>query len=284
MSLALRPWVPLSLLVCGLSYGIWHYHSDAGRLRQELQANKLTHLEAMQAKEREMQSALAAQNQLHQKALATLQADHERRLAELRNQQNRQMNLAIKEFEGIFAGNKRSLEELDKLEDAVAKGKSLSNEEIQRLSAIASGIGFLKNQYRKPMQEFTALQSYFEEAAQKTAPTQKPSQQFGFFKRLFSREFREAEKEALREEGAKRAFDEASGKFEATYQSAQQSIKRIDLDVEALQTTLQVIMSDKEKASKSDLAEPLRKIREALSTHQKVLDFTPQTETPKVQP
>jgi hypothetical protein len=284
MNSALRTAIPMGLTISALSYGIWHYHSDAGRLRQELKANQLEHAQQLQSKDEEHREALMAQAAKHQQAVASLQAEHERKLTELRNRQSQQMNLAIKEFENIFAGNQRSLEHLDQLEAVLAKGGEVAREELERLAAIASGIGFLKNQYRKPMQDFTALQQYFEEAGQRKSSVQKPSTQFGFFKRMFSREFREAEKEALREEGAKRAFDEASGKFEQVYQSAQQSMRKIDLDVDGLQKTIQTVIDQRQKADTSKLSDSLRQIREALKTHQKVLDFSPQPETPKVQP
>lgn len=285
MSNPLRAAVPLALIIGALCYGIWHYHSDAGRLRQELQANKLQHQQEIQRSHQEMQDALAAQNQQHQRALASLQAEQEKRLSDMRNQQNQQMNLAIKEFESIFAGNKRSLEHLDEVEAALSKGKALSAEELQRLNAIVGGIGFLRSQYRKPLQDFTALQNYFEEATRRAASSsQKPETNFGFFKRMFSREFREAEREALREEGAKRAFTEASSRFEEVYQVAQKSMNSIDLDVASLQGKLQALADDRQKASTAELDSALKKIREALTTHQKVLEFSPPAETPKVQP
>lgn len=275
--------IALSLVVLSLLYGIWHYHSDAGRLRDEIESLKTTHLAELEKRSQEMQSALAAQNDQHQRALQSLNEEHDKKLSELRQSQRTQMAAAYKEFENIFAGNKQTIEYINLLEGKVKGGQELSKIEVEKLSVITSGIGFLQKQYQKPLAEFTALREYLEAGAQ---GGEKPKSNFGFFKRIFSKDFREAEKEYYREEGARRAFSDARTKFDTVYASAQRSMRAVNLDAEGVMKQLSDLAENKKTANAEDLSAFFSKARQALRTHQSVLDFEPETvpQTPKVQP
>lgn len=276
--------IPLILVFLALGYGSWHFHSDAGRLRQEMDQLKASHELALQAKDEEMQRALSSQNAQHQKALQALNDEHDKKLGELRTEQRQQMAKAYKEFENIFTGNKQTLDYITALESKIKSGQTLSKIELEKMTVIASGVGFLQKQYQKPLQEFTALQDYFEEVAKR--PNDKPASRFGFFKRIFSKNFREAEKEYLREEGARRAFEEAQVKFDAVYASAQRSMRAVNLDTNALLRKLDDLIQGKQDANAEDLSSYFNKAREALRTHQDILDFDPEvpTQAPKVNP
>lgn len=267
--------IALALVVASLGYGIWYYHSDAGRLRQEIEQMRASHELALQSKDEEMQRSLGAQNDQHQRALQALNEEHVKELTGLRQNQRKQMASAFKEFENIFSGNKQTIEYINALESKVKSGQELSKSEVERLSVITSGISFLQKQYQKPLQEFTALQDYFETASKR--PNEKPKAGFGFFKRMFSKDFREAEKEYLREEGARRAFAEAQGKFESVYASAQRSMRGVNLDADAQIRKLNQLVEDKKLANSEDLSAFFDKARQALRTHQDVLDFEPET-------
>ncbi|MBB5037758.1 hypothetical protein [Prosthecobacter dejongeii] len=277
-------YIALTLVIASLGYGIWHYHSDAGRLREEMDQLKAAQELALQAKDEEMQRSLAAQNAQHQAALQGLNDEYDKKLIGMRQEQRQQMATAYKEFENIFSGNKQTIEYINLLEGKVKAGQALSKNEVERLSVITSGIGFLQKQYQKPMQEFAALQDYFEAASKR--PNEKPKSNFGFFKRMFSKDFREAEKEHLREEGARRAFTEAQGKFEGVYASAQRSMRSVNLDADAQIKKLTELIEDKKLANAEDLSSFFDKARQALRTHQDVLDFEPAElpQTPRVQP
>lgn len=276
--------IALILVFAALGYGIWHYHSDAGRLRLQMEQLKASHELALQSKDEELQRSLAAQNEQHQKAIQSLNDDFDKKLVSLRQDQRQQMASAYKEFENIFSGNKQTIEYINLLESKVKSGQALSKNEVERLTVITSGISFLQKQYQKPMQEFNALQEYFESASKR--PNEKPKSNFGFFKRMFSKDFREAEKEALREEGARRAFTEAQGKFETVYASAQRSMRGVNLDADAQVKKLNELIEDKKVANSEDLTSFFDKARQALRTHQDVLDFEPGEvpQSPKVQP
>lgn len=276
--------IALTLVIASLGYGIWYYHSDAGRLRQEIDQLKSAQELALQAKDEEMQRSLATQNAQHQATLQSLNDEYDKKLVGMRQEQRQQMASAYKEFENIFSGNKQTIEYINLLEGKVKAGQALSKNEVERLTVITSGISFLQKQYQKPMQEFSALQEYFEAASKR--PNEKPKSNFGFFKRMFSKDFREAEKEHLREEGARRAFTEAQGKFETVYASAQRSMRSVNLDADAQIKKLNELTEDKKIANAEDLSSFFDKARQALRTHQDVLDFEPAEipQAPRVQP
>ncbi|GAA5132445.1 hypothetical protein GCM10023213_00670 [Prosthecobacter algae] len=276
--------IALTLVIASLGYGIWFYHSDAGRLRQEMDQLKSAQELALQAKDEEMQRSLAAQNAQHQATLQSLNDEYDKKLVGMRQEQRQQMASAYKEFENIFSGNKQTIEYINLLEGKVKAGQALSKNEVERLTVITSGISFLQKQYQKPMQEFSALQEYFESASKR--PNEKPKSNFGFFKRMFSKDFREAEKEHLREEGARRAFTEAQGKFETVYASAQRSMRSVNMDADAQIKKLNELTEDKKIANAENLSSFFDKARQALRTHQDVLDFEPAEipQPPRVQP
>ncbi len=276
--------IALSLVFLALGYGIWHYHSDAGRLIQEMDQLKAAHTLALQTKDEELQHSLSAQNEQHQKALQSINDEHDQKLNELRQGQRQQMANAYKEFENIFSGNKQTLQYFDMLEQKTKAGQQLSKIEAEKLVVITSGISFLQKQYQKPMQEFTALQDYFDDVAKR--PNEQPKSNFGFFKRIFSKNFREAEKEYFREEGAHRAFNEAQVKFNGVYAVAQRSMRSANLDTEALLKKLDDVIQNKQSTNAEDLSSFFNKARQSLRTHQDVLDFEPAgaPQAPKVQP
>jgi hypothetical protein len=274
----------LTLVFAALGYGIWHYHSDAGRLMLEIDQLKASHTLALQTKQEELQRSLSAQNEQQQRAIQALNEEHDQKLNELRQDQRKQIANAYKEFENIFAGNKQTLQYIDMLEQKTKSGQQISKIEAEKLVVITSGISFLQKQYQRPLQEFSALQDYFDEVAKH--PNEKPTSKFGFFKRIFSKNFREAEKEFYREEGARRAFDEAQVKFNGVYASAQRSMKSVNLDTDALLKKLDDLIQDKKSDNAEDLSSFFNKARQALRTHQEVLDFEPEAvpQVPKIQP
>lgn len=276
--------IALILVFASLGYGIWHYHSDAGRLRQEIDRLKESHQLALQVKDEESQRAIASLHDQHIQAMQSVNEEHDKALVDLRKNQRQQMATAYKEFENIFSGNRQTIEYINLLEGKVKAGQTLSKNEVERLTMITSGIGFLQKQYQKPLQEFTALQDYFADAAKR--PNEKPRSNFGFFKRMFNKDFREAEKEYLREEGARQAFTEAQGKFESVYASAQRSMRAVNMDADTQLKKLNELIDDKKTVNAEDLSSFFNKARQALKTHQDVLDFEPEqiSQPTRVQP
>lgn len=276
----------LSFLASGvLGWFLFQSHSDLDKLKNEMQHLQAEHAEALKAKEGEFQRTLDAQAAQHQKMITALNDEHEKKIDELRTGERKRLAVAAREFENIFEGNKTTLQYINLLEDKVKAGQALSKAEVEKLAIITTGLGHLKKQYQKPMQEFQELVAYFE--AQASKQVEKPKG--GVFKRLFSKEFREKEKEYIRQEGAKEAFEEAQGRFTTTYSRAQKSMAGVNLDADSQIKKLHAYIDDKQQMNAEDISSFLDKARRALRTHQDVLEFEPDAQVPpaagaKVQP
>lgn len=274
----------LSFLASGvLGWFLFQSHSDLAAARTELELIKADHLEELKAKEAEFQRTLDTQAAQHQKMITALNDEHEKKIDELRSGERKRLAIAAKEFENIFEGNKTTMQYIDLLEDKVKAGQTLSKAEVEKLSIITTGLGYLKKQYQKPMQEFQELASYFD--AQASRQIEKPKG--GFFKRIFSSNFREAEKQYARQEGAKEAFEQAQSKFSSTYKQAQKVMGSVNLDADAQLQKLHAYIDDKQQMNAQDLSSFFDKARQALRTHQDVLDFEPDAAplpAPKPQP
>lgn len=274
----------LSFLASGvLGWFLFQSRSDLQDARAELEAVKTEHEDALKAKEAEFQRTVDAQAAQHQKTITALNDEHEKKIDELRKGERQRLATAAKEFENIFEGNKMTMQYINLLEDKVKAGQTLSKAEVEKLTIITTGLGYLKKQYQKPMQEFQELANYFE--AQANKQIEKPKG--GFFKRIFSKEFREQEKEYARQEGAKEAFEQAQGKFTSVYSSAQKSMASVNLDADAQIQKLHAYIDDKQQMNAEDLSSFFDKARKALRTHQDVLDFEPDAAplpAPKPQP
>jgi hypothetical protein len=231
----------------------------------------------------------AALNQMaaeHDATVKSLTADFEAKLDGLQKNQREQMASAFKEFENIFDGNKRTIDYINALESKVKAGQAVSKGEVEKLALIATGISFLQKEYQKPFTEFRALEDYLAKQAA-TAPQAKPQSSFGFFKRMFDKDFREAEKEYYRNEGARQAFTSAQQKFSSVYSQAQSQMAAVSLNGDAQVKKLYQLIEDKSAANQEDLSQFFDQARKALKTHQEVLDFapTPRPDTGlKVQP
>lgn len=272
----------LSFLASGvLGWFLFQSRSELAEARLEVLQLRTENAEALKTKEAEFQRTLDAQAAQHQKMITSLNNEHEKKVDDLRTGERKRLATAAKEFENIFEGNKTTLQYIDLLEDKVKAGQALSKAEVEKLTIITTGLGYLKKQYQKPMQEFGELGAYFE--AQASKQIEKPKG--GVFKRMFSKEFREKEKEYERQTGAKEAFEEAQTKFTGTYSRAQTAMASVNLDADTQVQKLQAYIDDKEKMNAEDMSAFFNKARQALRTHQDVLDFEPealpQTATPR---
>lgn len=274
----------LSFLASGvLGWFLFQARTDLAATHAQIEQMKTDHLEELKAKESECQRTLDTQAAQHQKMITALNDEHEKKIDELRQGERKRLAIAAKEFENIFEGNKTTMQYIDLLEDKVKSGQTLSKAEVEKLTIITTGLSYLKKQYQKPMQEFQELANYFDSQASKHL--EKPKG--GFFKRLFSSDFREAEKEYLRQEGAKEAFEQAQGKFSTTYKQAQKVMGSVNLDADAQLQKLNAYIDDKQQQNAQDLSSFFDKARKALRTHQDVLDFEPDAArlpAPKPQP
>jgi hypothetical protein len=149
----------------------------------------------------------------------------------------------------------------------------MSRAEVEKLALIATGLGYLQKEYQKPFAEFKQLETFLSQQASKN-PT-KPKSSFGFFKRMFNSDFRKAEQDFYRSEGAREAFSAAQSKFGSVYAAAQKQMGAINIDAEGYTKKLQALIDEKQTANSEDLSRFFDEARKALKTHQDVLDFSP---------
>ena len=263
----------LILAVLGIAGFAWTTNAKKQALEAQLADIEADHKAALQEKSAELQRTLAAQNDQHQQAIQALNEEFEQKLDAFREQQREKMADAYTEFENIFEGNKKTIDYINLLEGKVKAGQALSKAEVEKMAVITTGLGYLQKQYPKPLQEFKELETYF--ATQASRLPEKPSSRFGFFKRTFSKKYREAEREFYREQGAQEAMEEAQGKFGTVYSTAQRSMAAVNLNADAQVKKLYDLMQEKDQANQQDLSELFSKARQALQTHQDVLDFEP---------
>ncbi len=259
----------LALTAAGLGFGLWSQNAEH---QAETQRLKARHTEELADKHAAMQDALAAQSDAHQKSIQTLNEEHEKKLADIQQSQRNQMAGAYKEFENIFDGNKKTLDYINLLEDKMKAGQTISKAEVERLAVITTGIGYLQKQYQKPLEQFSELATYFERQAQ--LQPEKPKG--NFFRRVFSRQYKDAEREFIRSEGMKQAYEQAQTNFTAVYSSAQKQMAAVTIDADAQLKKLYSLIEDKQQANKEDLTSFFDQARRALKTHQDVLKFEPE--------
>ena len=264
----------LILSVLGLAgMGVW-----IGQL-QEKHKNELADLKeanqrALTKLEEQNRAAFAAQQEQNQKAVQSLNDEYEKKLDALRKDERQKMASAFTEFQSIFDGNKKTIDYINALESKVKGGQAVSKAEVEKLAVIATGLGYLQKQYQKPFEEFKELENYL--SKQSASTQQKPTSSFGFFKRIFDKDYRDAEREYERKEGARQAFVEAKSKFGTVYSAAQRQMAGVSINAEAYTKKLYDLIEDKQQANAEDLSQFFDQARKALKTHQEVLDFMPE--------
>jgi hypothetical protein len=237
----------------GLGIGFWQQGEQSKAQIADLRAESAQKLADLAAAH---QQTLVVKQTQHEEAIKALTEDFEKKVDGLRSDQRKQMATAFKEFEAIFDGNKRTIDYIDALESRVKAGQGVSKAEVEKLAVIATGISFLQKEYRKPFQEFSELETFF--AKQTGTSAEKPQSSFGFFKRMFSKEFREAEKDYYRSEGAREAYTEAQSKFSSVYASAQKQMAAVGLNGDAQVKKLYALIEEKQGANAEDLSQAAR--------------------------
>lgn len=278
----------IMLLVLSLAgMGAWVYTAKQKQWTAE-QAILKTKEESQQkakaeldAKVAEHQKELLAQSQGHQKEMEVLNADWEKKMDSSRKEVSQRMSNVFTQFGDILEGNKKALTSITVLEQKVKAGQALSKAESQDLAVMATGLSYLQKQYEKPFQDFKELETYL--SRQSSANLKTPDMRNSFWKRVFSKEFREQEREFYRTEGERRGFQDASAKFTEAYAVAQKQMSGLNLDFQKAIEKLAGLNQDNK--NKEDLSEFFDQAKKALTTHQKIIEFEPEVikpaETPK---
>jgi hypothetical protein len=279
--LLLALFIAALLASAALGFTLWKQGIDH---KAEIERLNTAHTSALDAKDEQLEKNLAEQTERHEQRVQALNQDFETKLDSLRSDQRKQIASAYKEFENIFEGNRQTIEYINALEGKVRAGQQLSRNEVEKLTVITTGLGYLQKQYQKPLQEFSELEAYFERQASRPATATEPKKAFGFFRRTFSKSFRENEKQFYREEGERQAFEKAQQEFSRVYTAAQQSMQAVNLNADEQVKKLYSLIEEKDAANQTDLTDFFNKARQALRTHQNVLQFEPDTKLPPATP
>jgi hypothetical protein len=216
----------------------------------------------------------------HEAAMQALNADWEGRADLMRKEERQRMASAFEQFGDILDGNKKTLDYINALEQKVKAGQNVPKKDTDKLAVIATALSHLQRQYKKPFQEFTELEMYLSKRAQASVET--PDMKNAFWKRTFSREFREQEREFYRTEGERRGFQEANAKFSSAYKAAQKQMSAVDLDFGKAIQSLEKLGKEAPAEKPEDLSGFFEQARKALSTHQKLLEFEPEIAKPVI--
>jgi hypothetical protein len=262
----------LVLTLAGMGAWVWKAKENQWEAEQAFAEAESRNQTALAAKDAELQKALQDQQARHEKDIASINEKHGQELDELRKSERQRMAQSFTQFSDILDGNKKTLEYINLLEEKVKSGQNLSVNEAQRLATIASALGYLQKQYQKPFREFAELEAYLAKRAGTNIDT--PNMRFAFFKRIFSGEFREQEREFYRTEGERRGFQDASERFGQAYAAAQKQMSAVNVDFEKSIKNLNELAAEKKS---EDLSAFFNQARKALNTHQKLLEFEPET-------
>lgn len=270
----------LFLTLGGMGAWVWKLVEKQGTIERDLRKVETSKAVELAQKDKEHEEAGAASDARHQQDIQKLSADYEAKIDEIRKRERVKFAQAYEQFSDILDGDKKTLDYINLIEQKVKSGQSLSKAEAEKLAVIATGLTYLQKQYTKPFEDFGELEGYLQKRA--SAQIETPNMRNAFWKRMFSREFREKERELYRSEGERRGFQDAQARFSEAYSAAQKRMADIGLDMDQTIAKLNDVIQEKE-AKAPDFADFFDQARKALSAHQKLLEFEPEPVKPVIE-
>lgn len=225
-----------------------------------------------------LQSQINDKNAELQRERADRIKEREKLLAE----KNEEIQEAYARFNEMVYDSRKTMEYIGSVQDKLRAGKRLDEEEAKQLRSVVNGLGFLKQQYNKPIQEFRELESYLSEqlAAPQMVP---PKQRYGLLKRIFSQDYKDEREEFFKEQGQREAFERARTKVVQAYANAQAQMKQLSLDTDDFLDKLDAI-ADANDASATDVQNFFDKSKEMLKIHDRIMSIEPEKELQGVRP
>lgn len=269
----------LFLTLGGMGAWVWKLSEKQTRVEQELRKADTARAAALALRDQEHEQTLSREIARHQEDLRKLNEEHEATLDDLRRKERMKLAQAYEQFSGILDGDKKTLDYLNLIEQKVKTGHLISRAEAEKLAIIATGLTYLQKQYTKPFEEFGELEAYLQKRV--AARMDSPNLRNAFWKRMFSRDFREKEKEFYRTEGERRGFQDALARFSEAYATVQKRMAGVNLDMDQTIAKLNDVIQEKQ-ANTPDLSDFFNQARKALNAHQKLLDFEPEPPKPVI--
>ncbi len=262
-----------------------------GKLWSDEQSKTLT-LEQQVKTFSELASAAESKNAELSSLLADKQAEIERITQEwtaqvetLQKEHSEQLQRTYAQMNEIVYDSKSTLAYIGEIETRLRSGEKIAREEAAKLTGVINGLGFLHQQYSKPLNEFRELDRYFaNQLSAIPADQPDPRETASLGKRLFkNKEFKEERDAFVENQGRRSALIEAKTTVARAYSSAQQQMAKISLDMNQYLIQLQKIVESNE-ASAEEVNQFFETSKEILKIHDKIMNIEPTAPAATVRP
>ncbi len=268
----------LALAGCGVLGYYWSQaQAELEKLDSELGVQK-AQVQELELQKKDLGTALDEQRN----EMDRLKKEWTDQVAELKKEHQSRMERTYARMNGIVHDSRKTLEYIGALEDKLKAGETLNEKEAQDLDAIVSGLVVLHRQYQKPIHEFRELEAFLSDQLQLQGEV-RPSSKLAFFKRIFNKDYREAEEAFIRDQGRREAFERARVKVVEAYNRAQAEMEKISIDAGKYLDQLDAIVGSN-KAASAEVNEFFEKSKEILKIHDKIMSIEPEQEAEPVKP
>ncbi len=259
----------LALGACGAIGYFWSI--DKGKLMsQENQLRSLqSDLIALEAANADLGGQLEDQRSENER----VRNEWDTQVAQLKKDHREQMESTYAQMDNIIHDSRKTLEYIARVERKLKAGQAISKDEARQLAAIGTGLTFLHKQYEKPIEEFRELEKFLADQLN-VAAVVPPTQRGQFFKRMFSKDYREHEQEYFRDQGKRDAFERSRTKVTEAYSRAQAQMKQLSVQSTEYLDQLQAIV-DSNNANAADIEDFFEQSREILQIHDRIMSLEP---------
>jgi len=259
----------MALGACGVIGYYWSL--DKGKLlSQENQLRSLqSDLIALEASNADLGGQLEDQRSENER----VRNEWDTQVSQLKKEHREQMESTYAQMDNIIHDSRKTLEYIAGVERKLKAGQAISKEEARQLAAIGTGLTFLHKQYEKPIEEFRELEKFLADQLN-VAAVVPPTQRGKFFKRMFSKDYREHEQEYFRDQGKRDAFERSRVKVTQAYARAQSQMKQLSVQSTEYLDQLQAIV-DSNNANAADIENFFDQSREILQIHDRIMNLEP---------
>jgi uncharacterized protein YukE len=268
----------LALAGCGVLGYYWSQaQTGMAKLGSELEEQE-ARVEELEQQKKDLGTALDEQRN----EMDRLKKEWTDQVAELKREHQSRMERTYARMNGIVHDSRKTLEYIGTLEDKLKAGEALNEKEAKDLDAIVSGLVVLHQQYQKPIHEFRELEAFLSDQLQLQGAVP-PSRKLAFFKRIFNKDYREAEEAFFRDQGSRDAFERARVRVVQAYDKAQAEMDKVSIDAGKYLDQLDHIVGTN-KAASAEISEFFEKSKEILKIHDKIMSIEPEQEAKPVKP
>ncbi len=261
----------LTVLFGALAIGgfVWAFKlSDANQKLED----RATRAETDAAAAREEMRETVAKLEMEQiRALTQAEERFAKEQGELRSEYTQRMTSAYNEFANVVENGQQALSYISSLENKMKAGQNLSQGEIDKLTAMASGLDMLRKRYEAPMQDFKELGDYFSRQASSVG-VEKPNPRLKRMRRLFNRDYRDQELAYQQAVGQQAAFAAAERRYQAAYKSARTKMATAANSMDAHAQRLAALTAEKAQ-NHAELEKFFRDSKQAIQIHLDVIDL-----------